>query len=263
MRPRLTLRPAGNALLALLATSVVLASPAHAQAPPFLLQWGVSFPAGVAVDAAGLVYVTTTDSARIIKFTADGAFITSWPSVPSFPVAVAVGPGGDVYVANISFVRRYTSDGVLLAEWPAGMNGAWAVAVDAAGDVYTADVGINRIQKFTGSGGFVAKWGTLGTGPGQLYGANCVAVDAAGTVYVTDGTRARVLQFTSTGDFITEWGSQGAGPGEFNSPGSVAVAGNGGAIYVVDGINDRIEKFGQVPTAAKATSWGRLKRMFR
>jgi len=118
------------------------------------------------------------------------------------------------------------------------------------------------ISGFTGSGGFVAKWGTTGPGPGQFLEPVGVAIDAAGKVHVTDWLRMRVLVFTGTGEFIAEWGTQGTGPGEFDAPGGVA-ADAGGDVFVADVHNNRIQKFGPLPTPTKATSWGRLKHMYR
>jgi DNA-binding beta-propeller fold protein YncE len=79
---------------------------------------------------------------------------------------------------------------------------------------------------------------------------------------VTDWLRTRVLAFTSAGGFIAEWGSPGTGPGEFDGPGAVAVDATGN-VYVADAYNYRIQKFGTVPTPTRATTWGRLKRLFR
>ena len=321
MRAKPTLLTTGISLLALL----VFAPSVHAQAPPFLLQWGApgtgpgefDGPAAVSVDAAGFVYVADFRNLRIQKFTAVGGFVTQWPATGSgaatglnFTGGVAVAPGGDVYVASLTYVRKYTSDGVLLAEWPPFTSlGAWAIAVDADGDVYVVDYGSSRvqkftadgalitqwggfgtgdgqlsspsgiavdengmvyvvdttnyrIQKFTGSGGFVAKWGVPGDGTGQFHEAIGAAVDAAGRVYITDALRHRVLVFTNTGEFITEWGGLGSAPGEFDTPGGVAIAGDG-ALYVADGHNERIQKFGPLPTPTKATTWGRLKALYR
>src|SRR5215510_9916480 len=188
MSAKLTLRPIGVPIPALLAMSV-LASSALAQAPPFLLQWGTpgtgagqfEGPSGVAVDAGGHVYVSDLGNGRIQKFTAAGAFITEWPDGLNFCVGVAVDPGGSVYVANINYVRKWTGDGVLIAEWTGfGVNGAWAVAADDGGDVYVVDNGNNRILKFTGDGVLITQWGTFGTGDGQFSYPTGIAVDATG-----------------------------------------------------------------------------------
>jgi hypothetical protein len=36
-----------------------------------------------------------------------------------------------------------------------------------------------------------------------------------------------------------------------------------GEVFVADTGNDRIQKFGATPTPTKATSWGRLKSLYR
>jgi DNA-binding beta-propeller fold protein YncE len=88
-------------------------------------------------------------------------------------------------------------------------------------------------------------------------------VDGTGKVYLTDDSNlARVQVFTSAGSFIAAWGSEGAGTGQFFLPQAVAVDASGN-IYVADGGNNRIQKFGSMATPTRATSWGRLKRMYR
>jgi DNA-binding beta-propeller fold protein YncE len=68
--------------------------------------------------------------------------------------------------------------------------------------------------------------------------------------------------YSSNGTFLTQWGSVGSGNGQFNGPFGVAVDA-GGSVYVADTGNNRIQKFGPVPTPTKTTSWGRLKSLFR
>ena len=78
------------------------------------------------------------------------------------------------------------------------------VATDSSGNVYVADR--NRIQKFTSTGTFIAKWGTYGSGMGQFSSPSDVATDSAGNVYVADSGNNRIQKFTSSGTFITKWG---------------------------------------------------------
>jgi len=58
--------------------------------------------------------------------------------------------------------------------------------------------GLPRIQRFTSTGSFVAKWGSLGTGPGQFSWNSpwpAIAVDASNNVFVADGGNSRVQKF--------------------------------------------------------------------
>ena len=68
------------------------------------------------------------------------------------------------------------------------------IAVDGSGSVYVTD-STSRIQKFTSSGTFVTKWGTIGTEDGQFHYAYGVAVDSPGYVYVTDTDNNRIQKF--------------------------------------------------------------------
>jgi DNA-binding beta-propeller fold protein YncE len=69
------------------------------------------------------------------------------------------------------------------------------IAVDASGNVYVADSRSNRIQVFTGSGGYITQLGSYGTGPGQFWRPYGVAVDAGGDVYVADSGNHRIQKF--------------------------------------------------------------------
>ncbi len=200
----------------------------------------LSYPAGVAVDASGKVYVTDHDAStpidRVQKFKESiGEYVydLQWgatgTSAGQFrdPHDVAVGPGGDVYVADRTNnrIEKFDSDGFFLAQWGKMGSGDGefvfpeGVATDAAGNVYVADRGNNRIQKFSSSGGFVTKWGTSGVGDGQFSQPNDVTVDADGNVYVVDTGNDRIQKFAgdgipSGGGGAGGEGSSGAGAGE-------------------------------------------------
>jgi len=113
--------------------------------------------------------------------------------------------------------------------------------------VYVTDAGNVRVQKFTGDGKYITKWGKIG----QFNSPSGVAVDSDGNVYVIDRGNYRVQKFTNDGTYITEWGSKGSGQGQFNSPIGVAVDSSGN-VYVTDGSdtgplgNNRVQKFGRI-----------------
>jgi streptogramin lyase len=257
--------PTCMVIIGLLATSAALtASAGHAYAVDGYVQtaqWGTvgagdgqfQNPTGIAVDPAGNVYVSDHPNHRVQKFTSDGQFLTKWGSAGagdgqfSAPgnadvMGVAVGPTGDVYVADARNhrIQKFNSDGGFLAKWggpSAGSgNGQFnfpqGVTADPTGDIYVSESGNNRIQKLTSTGAFITKWGgTQGTADGQFHDPSDVAADTAGNVYVADTGNARIQKFTSAGEFLMSWPKPGETP--LYTPQGVAtdLAGN---VYVAD-----------------------------
>ena len=108
---------------------------------------------------------------------------------------------------------------------------------------------------------FVGKWGSLGVEDGQFDQPEGVGLGSSNTIYVVDSNNHRIQKFDTNGNFITKWGSScwlvtndrdcrdldGDGPlelgdGQFKRPEDIAVDSNG-KVYVVDSLNNRIQKF--------------------
>ena len=108
-------------------------------------------PSGVAVDAAGNVYISDTDNNRIRRVGTDGIITT-------IAGTGAYGFGGDGGPATA-----------------AQFNGAFGVAVDAAGNVYFADLYNYRVRKIV-PGGLITT--VAGSGDNGFSGDLGVATDA-------------------------------------------------------------------------------------
>lgn len=138
-----------------------------------------SVPAGIAMDAAGNMFVTDFGSHVIRKITPQGVVTTPFgkrnttghadgkgnDATFSFPVGIAIDSSGSLYVGDSSnhVIRRITPDGMVRTlAGKAGTSGAddgvgkaatfyrpYGVAVDAAGNVYVADLFNNKIRKIT------------------------------------------------------------------------------------------------------------------
>lgn len=113
--------------------------------------------------------------------------------------ATAAGQAGGGYKIVGKFGKTGTGNG----QFATSSNG---VAIDRAGVVYIADTDNNRVQVFSKTGGFLRKWGSIGSGNGQFLRAEDVAVSADGTVWVADDGNGRVQAFSSAGAFKTSIG---------------------------------------------------------
>jgi tripartite motif-containing protein 71 len=184
------------------------------------------------------------------------------------PNGVAVGPSGEVYVADTGHgrVARFAADGRPLGtlggtgagdpSGSAGGSGAGAagatgtaalvrpVAVAAApsGDLYAADAGDDRIVELSPAGTLLATWGGPGSAPGRFSDPAGIAVDAAGDVFVSDRGNDRVQKFAPDGRLLAAWGAPGGGLGQFSSPTGLATDCRGD-VLVADTENNRVQVF--------------------
>jgi DNA-binding beta-propeller fold protein YncE len=181
------------------------------------------------------------------------------------PKAIALGPNGDMYVADSQNNRivELSATGKIVRAWGTKGQGdgqfdePWGIAVNPQGNVFVADTWNHRIQQFDSQGNFIRSWGSAPvgqpqSGDGQFYGPRAIAIDQGGNVYVTDTGNKRVEKFSSTGQYLGSFGGPGAGLGFFNEPVGLAVD-RSGNFYVADTWNQRIEKFG--PDFKPITSW--------
>jgi len=243
----------------------------------------LGLPAGIAVDAAGTLYVADANNDRIRKITPAGV-ITTLAGMPisafadgdatharfNHPAGVAVDAAGIVYVADLRNhrIRRITpqgdvntlaGDGIPLFANGTGtqarFNAPTGIAIDAAGILYVADADNNRIRKIM-PGGIVSTLAGSGV-PGFADGADSVAqfnyptgvaVDTLGNVFVADANNHRIRKVTPAGVVSTLAGSGDQGfanntglLAKFNYPTALAVDVSGN-IYVADNNNHRIRK---------------------
>jgi NHL repeat len=252
-----------------------------------------SFPADVAVDGAGNVYVI--DNTIIRKVTAAGVVTTLTGTANGTggavlfnnPTGVAADSAGTVYIADgNNTIRKVTAAGVVtMLAGTAGMSGSAdgtgatarfyspsGVAVDSAGNVYVADKFNNTIRKITTAGVVTTLAGTAGmfgsadgTGTAARFGSpSGVAVDGAGNVYVADMVNDTIRKITAGGVVTTLAGTasmrgseDGTGAAaRFYFPIGVA-ADSAGNVYVADTKNDTLRKIttgGVVTTLAGTAS---------
>ncbi len=178
-------------------------------------------PYGVAVNAAGNLFIADYGNQRVRKVTPDGIIST-----------VA---GNGAY--------GYSGDGGPATS--AKLYMPYSVAVDTAGDLFIADFYNDRIRKVTPSG-------IINT-IAMLHYPTGVAVDAAGNSYIiaqTSGSHSDVYKATPAGivSMVAGNGTQGfsgdGGPAtsaQLNIPKGVAVD-TAGNLFIADAGNSRLRK---------------------
>jgi sugar lactone lactonase YvrE len=188
-------------------------------------------PQGLAINAAGLIFIADSGNNAIRAMTASG-FVSTLAASAS---------GGSI-------------DGIALSS---RFNSPQSVAADASGNLYVADAQNSTIRKITLTGSVSVLAGTTGmAGSADGSGTNAlfaspqgVAVDGAGNVFVADTGNATIRKITSAGLVTTIAGAAG-NPGnadgvgtnsQFFAPTGVAVD-NANNIYVADTFNHTIRR---------------------
>jgi sugar lactone lactonase YvrE len=184
-------------------------------------------PQSLAVQSTGVLYVADNGNHRIRKVTTDvevttlagsgvGGFADGPGSEAQFnwPGGVAIGPQGEIYVADTvnHRIRVIATDGRVSTLAGSGIRGFQdgdganarfnqpvGLAVDPTGNIFVADSGNHRIRKIsqTGAVSTVAGNGTQGLADGPASEARFaypkdVEVDPVGVIYVADQSNHRI-----------------------------------------------------------------------
>ncbi len=199
-----------------------------------------NFPAGLAVDGAGNLYVADSENHTVRKITSAGVVTTlaglagqvggvdDVGSLARFnnPLGVAVDGAGNILVADTSnqTIRSITPDGTVSTV--AGLTGAmgtangtgtaarftnpFGVAVDSYGTIFVADSGNHLIRRiagtvvttFAGSAGNSGSVDGIGTAA-KFNVPYSLTIDAAGNIYVADYNNDEIRLVTQGGVVTT------------------------------------------------------------
>jgi uncharacterized protein (TIGR03437 family) len=234
-------------------------------------------PTGVAVDAAGSLYIADALNNRIRKVSNGVITTVAGNGTPAFsgdngpatnaelylPYGVAVDAASNLYIADTFNYRiRNVSGGVITTVAGNGTEGfgrdtgpatssplyyPYGVAVDSAGNLYIADTDNQRIRKV--SNGVISTVAGDGPSPDYLSFPQGVAVDSAGNLYIAD-TNNHSIRKVSNGVMTTVAGNGTHGFSGDNGPATSAqlyypsgvAVDSAGNLYIADTSNSRIRK---------------------
>ncbi len=208
-------------------------------------------PRGIAVDAAGSVYVTgvLSDNAfridnpgqsgqKITQIIAPGGDVTD----PFQPWAIAVDAAGVAYVAGefsddafrveqtiVETVDASAGGGGLVLDKPEG------VAVDASGNVYVTGEVTDNVLKIAPDGTVTEIINQSGDGVNSLVRPGAIAVDGAQNVYVAGQWSDNAFKITPGGGITQIIDSSGDGTKPLMGADGIAVS-DSGNVYVSGGI---------------------------
>lgn len=195
-----------------------------------------SSPRGLAIDAAGSIYVADAGNHTIRRIGPSGAVTTIAGAAGQAgtvdgsavtarfqsPIDVAVDGTGNLYVVAGNAVRKVAPDGTVSTFRPAGSIPLTAVTVDAAGNVFIAEGNPSgspgTVRKYSG-GGQLLSWGAAADGGVNVPFPVGLAADAAGNVYVASSglqpfspgisfSSRAILKITPSGQVSTVAGAE-------------------------------------------------------
>jgi uncharacterized protein (TIGR03437 family) len=191
------------------------------------------YPAGVAVDSIGNIYIADTNN-HVIREVVTGITATGL-GLPNGTIITMAGDNTGGYAGDTGPAVNAE------LEFPT------SVAVDSAFNVYIADSGNNVIREVTN--GFINTIvGGLATTQ-QLNDPETVVVDSSGNLYISEQNGVRISKFSNGNltvlagnDYIGYSGDNGpAINASLNDPSGIAVDSKG-YVYICDTFNSRIRK---------------------
>jgi trimeric autotransporter adhesin len=240
----------------------------------------LAYPAGLAVDSAGALYIADSQNQRVRKVSAMGIITTVLGGSPATglltPTTVAVDAWGTIYVGDQShIVRAYTTTGLWRNFAGTGIQGfagdggpavtaritaANDLAADMAGNLFIADgvrarrVAGHAVIATVAGDGYLRAVGDGGPATtAQLFHPTAVALDAAGNLYIADAGTERLRVVTAQGQIGTLAGTGVAGYSGDEGPSSGAQLNSPmgvttdpfGDVFLADTNNHRIREVGR------------------
>jgi streptogramin lyase len=189
---------------------------------------GLIFPAGLAADGAGNLYIADALGGTVEKWSApSGPLTTVVPGSAGLavPNGIAVDAAGNIYIADFGNGRiaKWNAGGGLVTLVP-GVSQPVGLALDGEGNVYFSEKDNNSVVEWIVATGQQTIVVPASAGLNAPVG---VAVDGAGNIYIADSGNGAIKQWNAATGQLTTLASGLAGPW------GVAVDGKGN-VYATD-----------------------------
>ncbi len=238
------------------------ASPLNITLPPSATEGKLLAPAGIAVDAAGVIYVSDSQQGRVFGYDLNGALLMilgrADPIMSRNGLGDLASPRGlavdnarnRIYVADshaqqvkvFTSVGRHVFDIGNTGKREEDFKFPEAVSIDRNGIIYVLDSLRLRVFIYDQDGKFIRSFSLKGASTGRSIKPKAIALDSEGHIYVPDAVNNNILVFNHDGSFLLTWGRTGRIIGDFWTPSGIFIDDHD-YIYIADQTNSRIQTF--------------------
>lgn len=204
----------------------------------------LNLPVGVAVDSAGVAYVSNNSGNSIAKFDSSGSYLGSIGSASTLskPQGMAINSAGNLVVSNSNngVVRTLSTTGTDLGsitDYP-DFGSTGGLAIDSAGRYLISRPASNVVYRVDASG--ANKVTLISSSLNYPVG---IALDSSGNIFVANYNSNQVTKYNSSGSYLSSFGDS------TNTNGAFGLAfDSGGNIYVSNFNSNSISKYNSAGT---------------
>jgi sugar lactone lactonase YvrE len=204
-----------------------------------------SSPRGIAIDSKANVWVTDSANARVQEFNSKGEFVATFGKEVNKTKVEAKGTEAEKNLCTAA--SGNVCQAGVAGSGTGQMKEPTGIGVSSGGNLYVVETGNSRVEKFSPTGEYLAKFGSEGTEAGKLKEPSGIAVAPDGSLWVADTTNNRIEEWSSSFTFTRAVGKEGTGNGEFKSPRGIA-SDSEGNVWVTDTTNNRVQGFSATGT---------------
>jgi len=198
---------------------------------------GLQQPTGVALDAAGDLFVVDNTGNQVVKVAAGTGAQTTVGNGLKNPNAVALDSEGDLFISdggNNRVVVVPADGGPQITVGASGLSTPVQIAVDSSENLYIVDNGNRQVLKVWANGSTPS---AVATGLKDPQG---VAVDSLGNVYISELTGGDIVKVASNGSQSTITGITSPTQLTLDGAGDLFAAGDGGVWEVASGTSTAV-----------------------